>query len=162
MTDQRLDRRSAVRQIIRVSAPFLAAAALLLVASLPAGAATERRRPPLPTVTSAGDTTRPLRGSYCWSYDSGGGRAAICADYADFPKPNSRRLDAEPGEVVEIDMHHPTDRLSASRRGLNPVVGSDRLYRFKVPKRAKRSFDLDLGARYPEGDGYFGLRVVVR
>ena len=64
-------------------------------------------------------------------------------------------------------MRTETSSLSASLRGregrlrVRRVDGSERRFVVRLPRQFGRRAVLDLFARYPQGDGFFGARVRV-
>jgi hypothetical protein len=68
---------------------------------------------------------------------------------------------------IRVDMRIGVDSLRASLRGrearvrLRPVGASERRFVVRLPQRLRDGAVLELFARYPQGDGFFGARLHV-
>jgi hypothetical protein len=127
-------------------------AALLSPPPLPA--------PPKPVLRTGHERLVMARGSYCWSRPPVG----ICVDTR--PPVTEKALDVGREREVGVDLGIDVDLLGASMRDgprnlrVEPVNESKRRFVVRLPQRLKHRAVLELFARYPQGDGSFGARLL--
>jgi hypothetical protein len=114
---------------------------------------------------SGDETLRAARGSFCWISPprSDATRRAVCVDTAAPVTDDS--LPVRSGGGLRVDMRTAVDSLHASLRGregrlrVRSVGASERRFVIRLPRRLRDRAVLDLFARYPQGDGFFGARL---
>ena len=95
-------------------AVIAATVALAAVGALPTSALSDDRRPPAAVLRAHGDALQVgTRGSYCWSYSTGGGGGVgSCGDVAGYDWPRAARLNAPMGAAIRFHKPERAERLS--------------------------------------------------
>jgi hypothetical protein len=123
--------------------------------------------PPSATIHSNHHHLAAARGSFCWISPPAedGTQRGVCADTV--PPVTERSLPVRSRGRVRIDMHTETDSLTVSLRGrrgklrVRRVGESERRFVARLPRQLRDGAVLELFARYPQGDGFFGARLHV-
>jgi hypothetical protein len=120
--------------------------------------------PPSPVLHSRGQELVAARGSYCWTGPAEDGtQRGICVDTV-APVTEDALTVVRRGRV-QVSMRTEAESLSATLRGregqlrVRRVRDSERRFVVRLPRRLGKRPVLDLFARYPQGDGFFGARL---
>jgi hypothetical protein len=120
--------------------------------------------PPSPALHSRGEELVADRGSYCWTGPGDDGtQRGLCVDA--LAPVTEESLPVIRRGRVRVNMRTQATSLSASLRGregrlrVRPIGESKRRFVVRLPRRFGKRPVLDLFARYPQGDGYFGARL---